>query len=211
MTTSIPSFTSRHVALARALFAAIATIMITFTSDHSAAVGLSTFSGFVIATGLVWALSAWLVYGAGQRVAPIVMAAVSIITGIIAGMPPFRTPVMFVVLVAVWALVTGLAELLWGVNRRKAGDRAFARDALTMGVITLVLAAVTIVVPLGYELPYYVEEAKQWFTLTGTTIAVGIFGGYAAIVAVFQALAGFTPARAGERGAVDATPEEATR
>ena len=38
------AFTVRHVQLLRALFAAAAAVMITFSPDHSAAVGLSVFS-----------------------------------------------------------------------------------------------------------------------------------------------------------------------
>ena len=44
----------RHLQLARAFFAALAAVMITFSPDHSAAVGLAVFSGFAIATGLMW-------------------------------------------------------------------------------------------------------------------------------------------------------------
>ncbi|HZU93558.1 MAG TPA: acyl-CoA synthetase, partial [Microbacterium sp.] len=47
------TFTVRNVQLVRALFAAVAAAMITFSPDHSAAIGLSVFSGFAIATALV--------------------------------------------------------------------------------------------------------------------------------------------------------------
>ena len=44
------TFEVRHVQLGRALFAAVAAIMITFSADHSAEVGLAVFSGWAIAT-----------------------------------------------------------------------------------------------------------------------------------------------------------------
>ena len=47
----------RHLQLARAAFAAIAAIMVTFSPDHSSAVGLAVFSGFAIATGIVFAVA----------------------------------------------------------------------------------------------------------------------------------------------------------
>ncbi|WP_223172555.1 hypothetical protein [Microbacterium sp. NIBRBAC000506063] len=59
------TFTVRHVQLARAALAAIAALMITFSPDHSAEVGLAVFSGFAIATGLIMFLSAWLAAKAG--------------------------------------------------------------------------------------------------------------------------------------------------
>ncbi|CAI7678084.1 unnamed protein product, partial [Penicillium discolor] len=46
------AFTMRHVQLLRALFAAVAALMITFSSDHSAAVGLAVISGFALVTAL---------------------------------------------------------------------------------------------------------------------------------------------------------------
>ena len=61
------TFAVRHVQLARAAFAAIAAIMITFSSDHSALVGSAVFSGFAIATGLALLLAVWLVYPKGRR------------------------------------------------------------------------------------------------------------------------------------------------
>src|SRR3546814_3262479 len=70
-----------------------------------------------------------------------------------------------------------------------------ARDALTIGILTAVLAVAVAVVPTGYALEYYIADAGRSFTLTGTTIAVGIFGGYAAIVAVYLGIAGFSPRR----------------
>ena len=54
-------------------------------------------------------------------------------------------------------------------------------------------------VPTQYALQYTVDDAHQTFTLTGITIGVGIFGGYAAIIAVYLAIAGFSPRKTGRR------------
>lgn len=62
-----------------------------------------------------------------------------------------------------------------------------------IGVITVILGVALLFVPTGYALDYTIEEAAQTFTLTGITIGVGVFGGYAAIVAVYLAIAGFSP------------------
>lgn len=206
MTASTPSFTMRHVALGRALFAAIAAVMITFTSDHSAEVGLSVFSGFAVATSIVWACAAWLVVPAGQRSAPIVLAVISLACGVVAGMIAYRTALLFLVLVVVWAVVSGVTELLWGLSQRRAGVTTFVRDAITVGSITLLLALATVIVPINYQQPYQV--AGNDYLLTGTTIMVGVFGGYAAIIAVYEAIAGLTPKRAETPDAVAAEAGE---
>ncbi|QKJ20933.1 acyl-CoA synthetase [Microbacterium hominis] len=212
------TFEVRHVQFARAAFAALAAIMITFSPDHSAAVGAAVFSGFAIATGLVWAVSLWLVYPAGQRVIPGLMALATLAAGMAGGLPPLRTIDGYFWMVILWAAATGVIELVAGVRGLRLASRADkgtleaahpsqeealaaaaaiprsqSRDALTVGILTLVLAAAMLLVPQTYALDYTIAEAGQSFTLTGITIGVGIFGGYAAIIAVYLAIAGFSP------------------
>lgn len=204
------TFEVRHVQLARAVFAAIAAIMITFSPDHSALVGLSVFSGFAIATGLVFLLSLWLVYPAGRRWPTLVLAVLTILAGMATGIGAWRTDALFFGVVIAWAVATGVVELVSGWRGLRAGTlrpederfavepmpRSEARDAVTIGIVTLLLAVGLALVPSGYALDYYIEDARQGFTLTGITIGVGIFGGYAAIVAVYLGIAGFTPRKA---------------
>src|SRR3546814_4667888 len=83
-TTLFRSLEVRHLQIARALFAALATVMVTFSPDHSAAVGLSVFSGFAIATGLVFALSAWVVFPTGSRGPAVLMAVLNLAAGMVA-------------------------------------------------------------------------------------------------------------------------------
>lgn len=116
------------------------------------------------------------------------------IAGMIGGLPPLRTTTMFFVLVIAWAIATGVAELVAGIVQRRRGD-ADARDAILVGAVTLALAVGLLIVNPAYSLDYFIDEAGAWFTLTGITIAVGLFGGYAAIVAVFLGIAGFSPHR----------------
>lgn len=208
MTTS-PStraFDVRHLQLARAAFAALAAVMVTFSSDHSAALGLAVFSGFALATGLVFALSAWLVFARDERMVPVLLASVSIIAGLVSSVGAWRTTGVFFAVVIAWALVSGLIELLGALRDRKAGRAAGARDGVLIGILGLVLAAVLLLTPMQYALDYDITGAGS-FTLTGITIAVGLFGGYAAVVAVFLAIAGFSPRRPEPVPAV--SPEEA--
>lgn len=217
-----PTFEVRHVQLARALFAAIAMIMITFSTDHSALVGMAVFSGFAIATGLVFLLSVWLVYPAGARWPSILLGIVTLVAGMLGGLGPLRTITGFFTVVIVWAIIAGIIETVAGARARsdlrrpEGASRTFAgieqrpvgsagsadaprttpaeaRDALVIGILTIVLGLALLVVPTGYALQYTIEDAQQTFTLTGIIIGVGVFGGYAAIVAVYLGIAGLSP------------------
>ena len=188
------AFTARHVQLLRALFAAAAAVMITFSPDHSAAVGLSVFSGFVLTTALVLILAAWLVFPAGQRWPSVVLALVGFVAGMAAGVPAWRTDDVFFVVVTAWAAATGTVELVVGLRARRAGDPA-ARDSITLGAFGLLLAVLLLAIPAGFVQPYAIDGAGE-FELTDIILGVGMFGGYAAIVAVFLGIAGLTPQRA---------------
>ncbi|GEM_PF-323730 len=196
-TPSSRAFEVRHVQVARAVFAAIAAVMITFSSDHSAAVGLAVFSGFTLATSLVHFAAAWLVYPAGSRWPSVLLGLLSAAAGMAAGIPPWRTTTLFFVVVVAWAVLTGIVELIAGM-RGVRGDaasipsRTEARDALVTGAITLVFAVATVVVSPEYSLTYTIDEAGT-FELTGTIIAVGVLGFYTAIVAVHLGIAGASP------------------
>lgn len=186
------AFEARHLQLARAFFAAVAAVMITFSPDHSAAVGLSVFGGFAIATALVLLLSAWLVFPAGRRAPAVLLGVLTLVAGMVTGVAPARTTLMFFVVVIAWALATGIAELVSGIVARRRDDPN-ARDAILIGAITIVLGLATLIVNPAFQLDYFIAEYGQGYTLTGTTIAVGLFGGYCAIIAVFLGIAGFSP------------------
>lgn len=185
---------TRHVQLLRALLAAFAALMVTFSPDHSAAVGLSVFSGWAIATGVVLGLGAWTVTRGGHRTVPTLLALACILAGMAAGITGARGAALYFAVIPIWAVIAGALETGMGVSQRRRGDRAVARDTLTIGVLTLVIGVATLLVPSGYALDYFIEDAGRTFTLTGEIIAVGLFGGYAAIVAVFLAIAGLSPA-----------------
>ena len=201
-----PRFALRHVQLARAGIAAVAAIMVTFSSDHSAAVGLSVFSGFAIVTGLIELVSAWLTYPAGRRTVPLTLGALSVVAGMLAGILVWRSTTFFFALVISWALVTGLIEAIGALReRRSPALRAEARDSLVVGIFTVLLGLGLLLVPAQYALSYRIDDVDTEFTLTGIIIAVGIFGAYAAIVAVFLGIAGFSP----RRDAIDAGSRDA--
>lgn len=210
MTTApaIRSFEVRHVQLARAAFAAIAAVMVTFSPDHSAAVGLSIFSGFALASGIVLLAAGWLVHSVDTRWPSVVLGTLSVIAGLAGGIAQLRSITMFFVIVVIWALLTGLVEAITGARslhsarglHKADAVRAESRDALTVGMLTSALGIGLLLVPAGYALQYTVEDAGATFTLTGIIIGVGVFGAYAAIIAVYLAIAGFSPRRATGEG-----------
>lgn len=189
------TFTVRNIQLLRALFAAASALMITFSPDHSAAVGFAVFGGFVAASGFIFALGAWLTAPAGARWPYILLAVIDLLTAIASGIPTWRTDAVFFIVVIVWAAASGLVELIAGLRARRVDPTA--KDAITVGALGLLLAVILLLIPAGYSLQYSVDGAGA-LTLTGIILAVGMVGGYTAIVAVFLAIAGFSPNRRGD-------------
>lgn len=197
MTDASPrTFEVRHVQLARALFAAVAAVMITFSADHSASVGLAVFSGWAIASALVLGIGAFLAYPRERRGGVLLLAIPTLLAGMIGGLPGIRSITLFFVLVIVWAVIAGVVELALGLRHRRQVEAADARDEILIGAITICLGLGLLLVNPAYSLEYFIKDAGATFTLTGIAIGVGIFGGYAAIVAVFLGIAGFSPRRA---------------
>ncbi|MGF3056389.1 acyl-CoA synthetase [Microbacterium sp. YY-01] len=190
MSATARAFDVRHVQLGRALIAAVAAVMIAFSADHSAAVGLSVFGGFATATALVCGLGAWLVRS--QRSLLVALAVVALLASIMTSVQALHSTTYFFILVMSWAAVAGAIELIVSIRARRT-DTA-ARDGLLVGALTLLLVVALLLVPMQYSWDYTIDEAGT-FTLTGITLAVGIFGAYAAIVAVLLAIAGFSPRR----------------
>ena len=119
---------------------------------------------------------------------------------------------MFFVIVIAWALaVSGLAETASmgarglrraarGLPKTDADARTESRDGLTVGILTLILGLGLLFVPADVRAATTRSRMPvATFTLTGITIAVGVFGAYAAIVAVYLAIAGFSPRNACSR------------
>lgn len=189
MPTAPRTLTVRHVQLTRAGLAAVAAVMITFSTNHSASVGLAVFGGFGIATALVMLLAAIIVYPIGRRWPALIIAGLSLVLGMAGGLPLLRSDGLFFGLVIAWAALTGLVELIVGI--RSKGTEG-ARDAVIIGGLGLLLAVALAVVPVGYA-QQYVSPKGEAMELTGIIIGVGLFGGYAAIAAVFLGIAGLTP------------------
>ncbi|SMH27758.1 hypothetical protein SAMN06295885_0037 [Rathayibacter oskolensis] len=157
--------------LARAVIAAVAGCVVTFSPDHSPAFGLAVFAGFALATGAVsLTLGLGAITGPGRTPA-LASAGVTLLAGVGALVAlPVAALTLFVALVAGWALVSGSFEFSSG--RRRQG--LAARDAVVVGIGTVLLGAAFALLP-----PHPV-------------VSVGLLGAYAVMVGVYLAIAAFS-------------------
>ena len=159
----------------RALPALVVGVIITFTADHSPALGLITFGTFGVATALVVALTAVrLPRAEPARQLHLGIAAIAGAAGALAlvALATFGGGLaLLLLLVGGYAVLAGALELVWGIRHR---DRSpLARDAVVVGAGTVALALV--------------------LALVGDPVsAVGFFGAYAVMLGVFLLIAGFS-------------------
>jgi hypothetical protein len=159
----------------RAVPALVVGLIITFTANHSPALGLAMLGAFGLATAVAVTISRFLL-SAGEPLRAL-HAGLAIVAGVV-GVLAFVVLAtlgaglaMLLLLVGGYAVLAGGLELVWGIRHR--GRHPFARDAVVIGVATLALAVV--------------------LALVGDPVsAVGFFGAYAVMLAVFLLIAGFS-------------------
>ena len=181
------------VPLVRAVAAAVAALVTTFSLDHSSVLGLLVFGVFALAGGVIGG-----VFGASRlgddrasRSLFLAQAAVSGVAAIVALALSFAapTPPAYVYLVVAWAVVTGLLELVAGVLGRARS--VLARDWTTVGAITVLLGIAFLAVPPDFTTNFTGAQGVSG-TMTTSIMAVGLFGAYAAIIAAYLAIGAFT-------------------
>lgn len=187
-------FAARATLTARALIAAAAALTITFTQERSSVFSLVVFGVFAILTAALFAADVFLARGSaghsGARRWCIILAAIHVVAAAATFAWPLEAATRFHWILVGWALIAGAVELASGLVHRATG-----RDRIAVGSLTLLLAVILLVVSPEYALEYFVDEADRWFTLTGTMIGVGLFGGWAAIVAVYLGIGALSPAQ----------------
>jgi uncharacterized membrane protein HdeD (DUF308 family) len=150
--------------------------VITFSQDHSPALGLTVFGVWAIVSGvLVGALSARLETDRTARGAAVANGIVTAAAGLVAvGLRDTASNGVgaFAFTVAVWAAVTGILELLAGLRLR--GRTPAARDWIAAGALTALLALVFVLLPLD------------------PVTAVGLLGAYLVVLGVLLLIGGFS-------------------
>jgi uncharacterized membrane protein HdeD (DUF308 family) len=182
------------IPVARAGVALAVAISITFTADHSARVGFTTFGAFALSTGLVMAgLSALRMEASIERNIFVASGVVSVLLGVLSLASWNRGVVFLLLIIGAWAAVTGFLELYCGVRARRSidGHKDLAKDWLFSGAITAVLAIVAVLIPAGFEERFTGPDGIER-ALTASVIIVGSFGAYAAIIGVYLAIAGLS-------------------
>jgi uncharacterized membrane protein HdeD (DUF308 family) len=173
--------------LARAVVAAIAAFVVTFSADHSAEFGLIVFGVFTLATGAV------LIAGSRSAVAPgiqrtifTIQAIVGLAVGIAAIALSWLGLPLLILLVSSWAAITGFLELYLGLRSRGRVDHA--RDWVFAGAFTALFAVVTILIPADFSQAYTGPDNVERF-LTAAVIIVGALGAYGAILGIYLVIA----------------------
>lgn len=175
---TLPSSAARAAWLGpvlRAVPAAIAGLVITFTANHSPTLGLVMLGVFGLGSAVVLALTS-VAMGAGEplRSLQLGLAIIAGVSGAVAlAVVTLMGAGLAMLLLALggYAVVAGGLELVWGIRHR--GRSAFARDAMVIGAATLALAIV--------------------LALVGDSVsAVGFFGAYAVMLAIFLLIAGLS-------------------
>ena len=156
----------------RAIPTLIAALVITFSRNHAPAVGLAVFVGFgfLLAAVMLFTVMSVPLEGLNKKLfgAHAIVTAVSAAIAAVSlngGLPAL------ILVISIWAALTAALELYAGYREQ---NKAVAKEWLTIGGFTAVLAIIEAAVPLN------------------DVYAVGLFGAYAAMVGVFQVIAGIS-------------------
>ncbi|MGX5681729.1 DUF308 domain-containing protein [Schumannella luteola] len=180
--------TSWIAPLLRAVPAVALAIVVTFSADHSAPLGLLTFGVFGVAAGAVITVFALRSAPGPERTLQVVQGILTVAAGIaslsvVGGGLPY-----LVFLVSGWAVMSGFLELYLGLRTRRTST--IARDHIFAGALTVLLAVVLLVIPPDFSQMYTVDEKD--YELTASVIVVGLLGAYWAILGVFLIIGAFS-------------------
>jgi len=158
--------------LLRAVPAAVAALVITFSRNHSAVVGISVFGGFALVSSVVIiVMIARVPLADPERIFFGIHAVVTAVSGIIALLTLGGGLAALVLLLSIWASLTAALELYAGYRQN---NRTLAREWLTLGAFTAILAISVSLFPVN------------------DVYADGLFGAYGAILAVYLVIAGLS-------------------
>jgi uncharacterized membrane protein HdeD (DUF308 family) len=192
------------VAIVRAIPAAILGLVITFVSNHSVGFGLISFGLFAVVSGLILAVMSWRrLAGSGARSFFVAQGVITVVAGVLALVFHSGSISVFFLIVTAFALITGFFELYSGLRTRRRF--VASNDWLVSGVITVAAGAALLLVPPGLHQSVRTAEGTTG-VLDASIVAVGILGAYAAILAIYLLIAGFS-AKWGTQSEPATTPD----
>lgn len=171
----------------RAVAAAIVALAITFSADHSVQLGYLTLGGFAIATGAVITVGA--LRGAYPRKESLWQGVLLAVVGVIVLVFSQNGLAYLLFVTSILIGGSGILELIAGLRSR--GRFAGARDWVFIGALSALFAIVVLLIPADFVQVITVPD-KVVPPLTASVILVGALGAYAAIVAVYLGIAGFS-------------------
>lgn len=194
--------------LLRAIPAIAGALAITFSADHSPRFGLLAFGAVAVLGGMLVAFEAlgipthptrMLTFARGVLTA--IAGGAALVLGAVLGDAAEAATLIW--LVAGWALVTGVLEVIAGWRARRRGP--LGRDAALTGALTLLLGLAVVILPPDLRQEYGGIEQVEG-ALTASTQAVGYLGAYFALLGVLLVIEGLT-LRFGARSAGDGAAE----
>ena len=186
----LPTSTAWYVPLARAIPAFVLAVVITFSADHSARLGLVTLASFTLVAGAVLLTASVLSAHRGvSRNLWITQGVVTVATAIAAFVATGGGQAYLVFLLTAFAAITGFIELYLGLRSR--GRDASSRDWVFVGSLTALLAIIVLLVPPGFSQPYTGPDGIDR-ELTASIVVVGLLGAYWAILGVYLVIAAFS-------------------
>jgi uncharacterized membrane protein HdeD (DUF308 family) len=178
------------VPIARAIPAAGLGLVITFSADHSARLGLIVFGIFGIVSGIVIAVaSALRLADSGVRSFFIAQGAVTVVAGVLSIVATGGGVQYLFLIVTVFAAITGFLELYSGLRTR--GRFVGSGDWMAMGAFTAAAAVVFVLIPPGFSQTFTGPDGVVR-VLDSAVVAVGLLGAYGAIAAVYLLIAGLS-------------------
>jgi uncharacterized membrane protein HdeD (DUF308 family) len=178
-----------YVPLARAVPALALALVITFSPDHSAALGLVTLGLFALVAGAILSAFALRSPRGVTRTITLSQGLVTIAAGIASFAAPGGGLPYFVFVLTAFAAITGFLELYLGLRSR--GRSRASRDWVFAGALTAVLALVVLLLPPDFSQVFTGPDGVTR-ELTASVIAVGALGAYWAILGVYLVIAGLS-------------------
>lgn len=181
--------TQWYILIARAVPAFALALLITFSADHSASLGLVSLGIFGITTGIILAISALRTLSPVVRGILLAQATVSIVVGVVS-LVGLRAGLPFLVFaIAAFAVPTGFLELYLGARGRRSHPAA--RDHIFMGAVTVLTAVAVLIVPPEFVQNFAVPGGVTG-QVTASVVVVGLLGAYWVIAAVYLVIAGLS-------------------
>lgn len=176
---------------ARALPALALGLVITFSQDHSAALGLLAFGCYAVVAAAVLLASALRADRAIRGIA-LLQGAVTAAAAVAALALPIGGVGLLVLVVSAWALVSGALEFVNGLRFRRI--RPAARDWLVTGGLTVLLGVAVLLVPQGLAHAFQFEDGDRVISgaVTADIMLVGLLGAWAVIAGVQLAISAVT-------------------